>query len=127
MPKATLLSARTTSLAPHLPAKMLFSSDSTSGLLLALVLLHELLLGENGPWWGYLQSLPRAKGKWGVPLPLSWPRDSEEWRWIRGTEAGRMVRRAEADPMGRIEGLGMSVVSALGRCHAAALLMPPAH
>lgn len=110
VPKSTLLSIRTSSLAPHIPKAMLFSSDATSGLLMALVLLHELLLGEEGPWWGYLQSLPRENGLWGVQLPYSLPRGSAEWRLMEHTEVGRMVKRAEADPMGRIEGLGMSLV-----------------
>lgn len=110
VPKSTLLSVRTSSLAPYIPTAMLFSSDATSGLLLALVLLHELLLGEKGPWWGYLQSLPRENGLWGVQLPYRLPRDSTEWKMMEHTEAGRMVKRAEADPMGRIEGLGMSLV-----------------
>jgi hypothetical protein len=94
---------------------MLFSSDATSGMLLALVLLHELLLGEDGPWWGYLQSLPRENGLWGLKLPYSFSRESVEWRIMAQSEAGRMVKRAEADPMGRIEGLGMSLVRLEGR------------
>jgi hypothetical protein len=110
VPKSTLLSVRTSSLAPHIPTTMLFSSDATSGMLLALVLLHELLLGEQGSWWGYLQSLPRENGLWGVQLPYILSRESAGWRLMEHLEAGRMVKRAEADPMGRIEGLGLSLV-----------------
>ena len=134
-PKRAILSARTSSIAPHLPANILFTSNSTAGLLLALVLLHEYLLGTAGPWWDYLQSLPHAlafpaaprrageeappqlrqmpgvPGSWGVPIPLLWPAHSEEWRWIAGAESARMVQRANADPHGKIEGNGMSLVS----------------
>lgn len=126
VPKTTIFSARTASIAPFLPADILFTASSTAGLLLALVLLHEYLLGPQGPWWGYLQSLPHglafpprheqsrgpAAGSdaWGVPIPLLWSRKSQEWSWIDGTEAGRMVLRAASDPAGKIEGLGMSLV-----------------
>lgn len=131
-PKQAILSARTSSIAPHLPANILFTSNSTAGLLLALVLLHEYLLGTEGSWWDYLQSLPHAlafpparggdlepqplrqmpgvPGSWGVPIPLLWPESSEEWRWIAGAESARMVQRASADPRGKIEGNGMSLV-----------------
>jgi hypothetical protein len=109
--KANMLSARTTSLASYIPTRMLFSSDSSSGLLLTLVLLHEMILGEKSQWWGYLQSLPKVDGLWGVYLPSMIAKKSQEWTWLEQTEVGRMVKRADADPEGRIEGLGLSFVS----------------
>jgi hypothetical protein len=112
--KANMLSVRTTSLAPHIPNEMLYSSDASSGLLLALILQHELMLGERGPWWGYLQSLPKTGGRWGVDLPMFKPKNEDEhWSWFNATETGRMLQRAESDPTGAIEGLGMCSVSAV--------------
>lgn len=111
VPKSSLLSIRTTSLNPHIPTNLIFSREATSGTLLTLILLHEMMLGKMGPWWGYLQSLPCNNGHWGIPLPMSLKKDSKEWKFVSQSEAGRMIKRAEADPMGRIEGFGMSLVS----------------
>lgn len=115
VPKNTIFSARTTSLPGVLEPSQLFSSDASAGLLLTTILLHEFLLGDSGPWWGYLQSLPCSTNEqqfsWGIALPLAWSVDSPEWKAIQHTETGRMVKRAESDPQGRLEGLGMSLVS----------------
>lgn len=111
VPKSTLLSVRTTSLKSYIPPELIFSREATSGTLLTLILLHEFLLGKEGPWWGYLQSLPRNDGHWGVQLPLFLKKDSKEWNFISRLETGRMIKRAEAHLLERIEGLGMSLVS----------------
>ncbi|PWN39393.1 hypothetical protein IE81DRAFT_31604 [Ceraceosorus guamensis] len=136
-PKSAILSPRNSSLAKHIPSEDYFNSDSSAGLLLSLVLLHEYLLGGESDWSGYLGSLPHgmafpsspcssathAQGAaslrkpepfsdsedWGVPIPLLWPKESEEWSWIRNTEAGRIVERVSKDPAGSLEGMGMSL------------------
>ncbi|CEH17215.1 N-methyltransferase [Ceraceosorus bombacis] len=136
-PKSAILSPRNSSLAKHIPSENFFNSDSSAGLLLSLVLLHEYLLGGESDWSGYLGSLPHgmafpsspcssathAQGAaslrkpesssdsedWGVPIPLLWPKESEEWSWIRNTEAGRIVERVSKDPAGSLEGMGMSL------------------
>lgn len=116
MPKSTILSCRTGSLSSFLSASRLFDADASAGLQLATILLNEFLQGYNGPWWGYLQSLPRQRQRtngqlhWGLPLPLNWSKSSPEWQWIQHAETGRMVKRVEDDPQGRIEGIGMSLV-----------------
>lgn len=102
MPKTSILSARTTSLV--LPPELILPSSGTSTdtvqvstnrtiPTLALVVLHELRLGGDGKFWGYLQSLPREiEG-----LPSFWDKESEERKWLRGTEADReLIRRNEA-------------------------------
>lgn len=114
-----MLSPRTSSLSKHIPPDLLFSHDAAAGLLLTLVLTHEYLLGPLGPWWDYLQSMPRQRlvqgsngsdnRRWGVPLPIAWTPISEEWKWIAGSEAGRIVQRTRDDPVGCIEGIGMSI------------------
>lgn len=137
VPKSAILSARTTTLAPHLPPAILFHPDSSSGLLLSLIVLHELLVGARGPWWGFIQSFPRLQGgdsggrdsrRWGIPLPLAWARESGQWAWLRGTEAGRIVERAERDRAGLIEGLGMSLPRLEAYFHRTVLpLLAPLH
>lgn len=137
VPKSAILSARTTTLAPYLPPAILFHPDSSSGLLLSLIVLHELLVGAQGPWWGFIQSFPRLRGgdnggrdghRWGIPLPLAWARESSQWAWLRGTEAGRIVERAERDPAGLIEGMGMSLPRLEAYFHRTVLpLLTPLH
>lgn len=113
VPKQTILSARTSSLSALINDDLLFSHDAAAGLLLSTVLLHEFLLGEQGPWWGYLQSMPKSKqqGGWGIDLPMHWKEESENecWHWIENCETGRMIKRTNDDPTGLLEGIGMSL------------------
>lgn len=115
VPKTAILSPKSSSILPFIEAHQLYSSDATSGLYLSLTLLHEFLIGPSGAWWGYLQSLPQvqcnsgADFRWGVSLPLHWDQDGVNWKWIEGTEAARIVQRANDDPTGHNEGFSMSM------------------
>lgn len=114
--KTSLLTARTTSL--RLPQALLTTSRTGGGssngaqtnhtiFVLALVLLHELRLRDESPFWGYLQSLPRE-----VDLPLFWgcsPNgiddendEKEGLKWLEGTEAARDLARKEREGMGLV-------------------------
>ncbi|MCO5565341.1 hypothetical protein L7F22_019014 [Adiantum nelumboides] len=117
VPKRTILSAKTSSLSALIDDDLLFSHDAAAGLLLSVILLHEFLLGDRGPWWGYLQSMPKSKRqkdegsiRWGISLPMHWREESENvcWHWIEHCESGRMVKRTSDDPSGLLEGIGMS-------------------
>lgn len=119
VPKRIILSARTSSLNAFIDEDLLFGHDAAAGLLLSVVLLYEFLRGDSGPWWGYLQSMPRSKqsndqtiAHWGINLPMHWKEEeneNESWRWIENCESGRMVRRTSEDPTGILEGIGMSL------------------
>ncbi|PWN31269.1 SET domain-containing protein [Meira miltonrushii] len=113
VPKQTILSAKTSSLSALIKGDLLFNHDAAAGLLLSTVLLHEFLLGEQGPWWGYLQSMPKSRPQkeWGISLPMHWKEESENecWRWIEHCESGRMIKRTNDDPNGLLEGIGMSL------------------
>lgn len=107
MPKTSILSARTTSLVlpPDLAVTVPDPVDPMGSVktnhtipTLALVLLHEFRLGEEGEFWGYVQSLPReVEG-----LPIFWDRDSEARRWLRGTEAERELDKKDKEHMGLV-------------------------
>jgi hypothetical protein len=68
---------------------------------LALILLHEIRLGEEGRYWGYVQSLPRSVGG----LPLFWDEDGEGRRWLRGTDAERELVKRKKSGMGLVRSL----------------------
>lgn len=106
IPKTSILSSRTTSL--KLPTELLipevggsdWASKATTNLTvptLALILLYEIRLGKGGRYWGYIQSLPRA-----VDLPIFWDQEGEANRWLRGTEAGRELRKREDTGVGLV-------------------------
>jgi hypothetical protein len=72
---------------------------------LSLVLLHELRLGADSRWYGYLQSLPRDT----VLLPLFWGMEelaredgSTAKEWLRGTEAERDLQRKDQEGLGLV-------------------------
>lgn len=102
IPKTAILSCRTASL----PAISEPSSATTSHTILglALALLHELRLGSDSRFWGYLQSLPREI----VPVPALWPLaplDSDARRaipWLQGTEAARDLQKREKEGVGLV-------------------------
>lgn len=102
IPKSALLSARTCSLPPLTDAPVLTTAHSILGL--ALALLHELRLGPDSSFWGYLQSLPRET----VPIPALWPLCPEgsdaalALKWLQGTEAERDLRRREREGVGLV-------------------------
>lgn len=118
VPKTAILSARTTTLV--LPAELLdakppassSSSTSTGNFdqlehsvqtnltipTLALALLHEIRRGSDGPFWGYVQSLPRQVDG----LPIFWSKDGEARTWLRGTEADRELKRKDLNHMGLV-------------------------
>jgi hypothetical protein len=109
VPKSAILSARTTSLKllreliDPIPSGN-WAKTATTNLTvptLALILLHEIRLGEEGRYWGYVQSLPRSVGG----LPLFWDVDGEGTRWLKGTDAEReLVKRTESG-MGLVRSL----------------------
>jgi hypothetical protein len=104
VPKTAILSARTTSLS--LPRELIdpipsgnWAKTATTNLTvptLALILLHEIRLGEEGRYWGYVQSLPRSVGG----LPIFWDVDGEGRRWLRGTDAERELVKRKQSGMG---------------------------
>lgn len=106
MPKTAILSARTTSLRlPHgltdpIPSGN-WAKTATTNLTvptLALILLHEIRLGEEGRYWGYVQSLPREFGG----LPIFWDEEGEPGRWLRGTDADRELSKRKEAGMGLV-------------------------
>lgn len=106
VPKRTILSARTTSL--NLPRELIdpiptghWAKTATTNLTvptLALILLHEIRLGEEGRYWGYVQSLPRSV----EGLPLFWDEEREARRWLRGTDAERELDKRKESGMGLV-------------------------
>jgi hypothetical protein len=106
VPKTAILSARTTSL--KLPKDLIdptasgdWAKTATTNLTvptLALILLHEIRLGEEGRYWGYVQSLPREVGG----LPILWDEDGEERRWLKGTGADRELQKRQKKGMGLV-------------------------
>lgn len=107
MPKTSILSARTTSLV--LPPELLIARPDPDDIAssvqtnltiptLALVLLHEIRMGSQGKFWGYVQSLPRqVEG-----LPIFWAEDGVARSWLRGTEADRELERKDQAHMGLV-------------------------
>ena len=75
--------------------------DSSHTILyLALCLLHEMRLGEDSPFYGYIQSLPRTP----ILLPAFWPIEELAGRdgqiaseIIRGTEVEREIALKAAE------------------------------
>ncbi|KAK4689762.1 hypothetical protein P7C73_g359, partial [Tremellales sp. Uapishka_1] len=96
IPKTSLLSTRTTSL-PSLMSLPVGSTTSHSVLYLALVLLHEMRMGDQSTFYGYLQSLPRET----IMLPVLWELAAEDGRagreWLKGTEAERVLRQKDSE------------------------------
>ncbi|GAB4814451.1 hypothetical protein N2152v2_001497 [Parachlorella kessleri] len=82
IPKAACISMRTSSIADILETESL-----GGGLGLILALLHEMSLGKESKWHGYLESLPAREY-----VPVFWCK--EELELLEGTEA---EGRAEAD------------------------------
>ncbi|EPQ32172.1 uncharacterized protein PFL1_00369 [Pseudozyma flocculosa PF-1] len=99
VPKRAILSTRTSALARHLakqlakhPTIRSFEPSQRSSLDLALCLFYELLLGEDSDFKPYVDTLVGQAPH--LPMfrrsdPLRTP-----WKWIRGTEAHRIERRA---------------------------------
>lgn len=107
LPKSAVLSIRTSSLRlpPELQLDAPDPGDRAGSIgtnrtipTLALVLLHELRLGKESSFWGYLQSLPRSIGG----LPIFWPEDGDARKWLRGTEAGRELAKKDELCMGYV-------------------------
>ncbi|ODO11607.1 hypothetical protein I350_00389 [Cryptococcus amylolentus CBS 6273] len=109
VPKASILSARTTSL-PVQAMQLIEAATPHSILVLSFCLLHELRMGAQSKFYGYLQSLPRDMAS---ALPVFWSLDgssSDGQRalpWLQGTEAAReMVTKGRS-------GLGMADMKSL--------------
>ncbi|GMK58692.1 hypothetical protein CspeluHIS016_0601340 [Cutaneotrichosporon spelunceum] len=99
IPKSAILSTRTSSLT-SLPTSIdSVGTTSHTILSLALALLHELRLGPDSSFWGYIQFLPRTT----VSVPTLWPLDpnaSAASAWLKGTEASRDIRRRQLEGIG---------------------------
>ena len=112
VPKTAILSARTTSL--KLPRELVdpvpsdnWAKTATTNLTvptLALILLHEIRLGEIGRCWGYVQSLPRSVGG----LPIFWDEEGDARRWLRGTDAERELNKRKKSGMGFVRSISRS-------------------
>ena len=130
-PKPSLLSPRTSALYPHLPSELTHPPSSSGPssipastnhaiLVFALCILHELRLGEESRWFGYLQSLPRPTDVQEL-LPVFWGgasrhEDSTQGDgpdgvtedmvqgalWLMGTDAWGDLQRREREGMGLV-------------------------
>ncbi|KAF4588307.1 hypothetical protein EYR38_010274 [Pleurotus pulmonarius] len=85
IPKRSILSTKSCSLAETLPQDPEYTHGLGAQLMLALALYKEQLLGSKSRWHGYLQSLPDF-----VDLPMLWQdgcKDAKEAvTWLVGTE-----------------------------------------
>ncbi|KAI9475111.1 hypothetical protein LPJ78_004586 [Coemansia sp. RSA 989] len=83
IPKHVVISSATSALAN------IFEDEAVSGsLALCITVMYEISQGEESPWFGYLQSLPRQ-----ADIPLLW--NSEAQKWLEGTDVGKWVKRDE--------------------------------
>lgn len=85
----------------------------------ALCILHELRLGKESKWYGYLQSLPRPAELTGM-LPVFWSLEDQQggsedgreaFEWLRGTDAWNDLQRREKQGMGLVRFHSASVIS----------------
>lgn len=114
IPKSAILSLRTSSL-PKLASKFTDEGKDTQPLwYLALALLHEIRLGRQSTFWGYIQILPRKH----IPLPVLWPVKEigqEDGRlgirWLAGTEAQRDLNRKASEGQALVSGVEHSTES----------------
>ncbi|EST09699.1 hypothetical protein PSEUBRA_000074 [Kalmanozyma brasiliensis GHG001] len=91
IPKTAVLSRKTSALSSVLKGKWLSESHETVGLELALCLLYERCLGTKSQFEPFIGILPRLS----VPLPFLRDESPDSpWRWLAGTEADRIDRRA---------------------------------
>lgn len=112
MPKTSIISYRTASFSSILPLPL--DATSTEMILhLTMCLLHELRLGPESKWYGYLQMLPRQV----VLIPSLWGEHDlagEDGRagleWLKGTEVEQALMRKDKE--------GLSVVSLFAFLHA---------
>ncbi|KAJ2456275.1 hypothetical protein EV183_000202 [Coemansia sp. RSA 2336] len=83
IPKHVVISSATSALAN------IFEDEAISGsLALCITVMYEISQGEESPWFGYLQSLPRQ-----ADIPLLW--NPEAQKWLEGTDVGKWVKRDE--------------------------------
>ncbi|KAJ2828471.1 hypothetical protein IWW50_001374 [Coemansia erecta] len=67
----------------------IFEDEKLGGsLALCITVMYEMAQGEESPWHGYLQSLPKC-----ADIPLLW--DAESQKWLAGTDVGKWVARDE--------------------------------
>lgn len=105
-----MLSYRTASFSRTLPLGPLDqSSASEITLHLAACLLHELRLGEDSRWYGWLQMIPRD----GIALPTFWgdgvsqiggPDGQAGLQWLRGTRGEMELARKEEEGLSLVRG-----------------------
>ncbi|KAJ2217472.1 hypothetical protein IW143_003392, partial [Coemansia sp. RSA 520] len=83
IPKCAVISSASSALAN------IFEDEGLDGsLALCITVMYEMAQGDESPWYGYLQSLPRR-----ADIPLLW--DAESLKWLAGTDVGKWVERDE--------------------------------
>ena len=101
IPCQALLCARHCALSRH-PAFQHVQASLTPVLSLTFCVLYEGELGDASRFASYLSLFPD------VPLPLAWDPSTDEARWLRGTEASRILRRQEHAWTGGYKYIGTS-------------------
>ncbi|KAI9254077.1 hypothetical protein BY458DRAFT_521422 [Sporodiniella umbellata] len=86
IPKNVVLSTKTCGI-----SNVLDEAGLEGGCALALALMYEFAQGENSPWYGYLQALPKES----LELPMFW--EEEEKELFKGTEMESPVYNDLAD------------------------------
>ncbi|PIA19562.1 SET domain-containing protein [Coemansia reversa NRRL 1564] len=85
IPKNAVISPATGALAN------IFEDEEMGGsLALCISVMYEMAQGNNSPWYGYLQSLPKC-----ADIPLLWNVDALEW--LEGTDVAKWVVTDEKD------------------------------
>ncbi|KAH8916213.1 SET domain-containing protein [Atractiella rhizophila] len=102
IPKRSLLTPITSSFlqpsSQHLPA----SHPSSHTIRLVLSLAYEISIAQKSRWWPYLAILPGLReGSEDETvrdeLPVFWEEQSEERKWLKGTECERMLRKQRSE------------------------------
>lgn len=97
VPKSTIFSNQTASLDLSSSPSLSKEPEKSADIIYRLTacLLHELRLGEESSWYGWLQVLPRET----IPVPILW--DEEDiggqdgkagLEWLQGTDAARELK-----------------------------------
>ncbi|KAK9762634.1 hypothetical protein K7432_011450 [Basidiobolus ranarum] len=98
IPKPAVLSTQTTGI-----ANILQDEEIGGGVALTLSLLFEYSQGEDSPWHGYIQSLPKSED-----LPILW--SDEEVKLLEGTEIHESIGKEKIDLKDDYENLVMPIL-----------------
>lgn len=102
-PRSAILSRRTCSLAQspafhRLCAQVEGASPQQAGVrILAIVVTHEMLLGDASKWYGYLLSMPQSCAE--VGLPTFWE-DKAALSWLQGTDVLTYMEQQQCTKVG---------------------------